>query len=78
MWSLHWPIDIEHKARFFDDFGVEDDEDEEANNDGNEGQEDGIGYKGGKPADFKALFSGNNDDHFRIGIKFTRWVLSFF
>ncbi|KAL3683520.1 hypothetical protein R1sor_001542 [Riccia sorocarpa] len=57
---------VEHKARFYDDFGAADEEDEE-----------GVDIprkdpKAGKPADFRALFSGNNDDHFRIGIKFTR------
>ncbi|XP_024386757.1 protein NUCLEOLAR FACTOR 1 [Physcomitrium patens] len=63
-------VDIEHKARFFDDFGAEDDEEDQVLIE--EGQEGSNEYTGGKPADFKALFSGNNDDHFRIGIKFTR------
>ncbi|KAL2612430.1 hypothetical protein R1flu_024122 [Riccia fluitans] len=54
---------VEHKARFYEDFGAADEEDEE-----------GVDKdpKAGKPADFRALFSGNNDDHFRMGIKFTR------
>lgn len=66
MWSSHWQADVEHKTRFFDDFGAEDEDDVE--------EENSNGYNGGKPADFKALFKGNNDDHFRVGIKFTRYV----
>ena len=27
-----------------------------------------------KPADHQALFRGNTDDHFKLGIKTTRWV----
>ncbi|KAI5074322.1 hypothetical protein GOP47_0010283 [Adiantum capillus-veneris] len=53
----------EHKERFFDEFGAEDDgSDEDA----------AEKAKSTKPTDFNALFRGNNDDHFRIGMKFTR------
>ncbi|KAG6543850.1 hypothetical protein Mapa_014690 [Marchantia paleacea] len=58
---------VEHKDRFFDDFGALDEEDAEAL-----GVPNKKDPKAGKPADFRALFSGNNDDHFRIGLKFTR------
>lgn len=53
---------VEHKARFFEEFGVEDEDDQDS------AEKESLS----KPADFKALFGGNNDDHFRIGMKFTR------
>eukprot|EP00850_Spirogloea_muscicola_P019980 SM000203S06156 [mRNA] locus=s203:172171:178779:- [translate_table: standard] len=75
---------VEEKDRFFDDFGVEEVEGEavgekalpsELAADHDRGDEDGaaslmLGRK--KPLDHTALFKGNNDDHFRIGIKLTR------
>ena len=32
--------------------------------------------KPSKPADYQALFGANNNDHFMVGIKITRYVLS--
>ena len=58
---------IQGKQRLLDDFGAgEDASDEE------ELTERGKRVKQQQPAEHKALFEGNCDDHFRIGMKITR------
>ncbi len=56
--------------RFLTEFGNQDAMEGEADADGASGQ-----AKGGntEPAEHQAVFAGNTDDHFRLGIKITRW-----
>ncbi|KAG0348971.1 rRNA-binding ribosome biosynthesis protein utp25 [Podila humilis] len=54
----------DNKKRFFDEFGAEEEEEDPKNAD--------------RPADFVETFRGNIDDHFRVGIKFTRKTLKLY
>ena len=59
---------IQGKQRFLEDFGPgEDASDEE------ELTERGKRVKQQQPAEHQTLFDGNCDDHFRIGMKITRY-----
>ncbi|KAK1289867.1 hypothetical protein QJS10_CPB18g00060 [Acorus calamus] len=63
-------VNVEHIDRFSDEFGAGDaTEDDNTMTDG--ARDDGI-QRSSKPVDFDALFGGNNNDHFMIGIKITR------
>ncbi|KAM7477704.1 hypothetical protein LguiA_025917 [Lonicera macranthoides] len=61
-------VNIEHLDRFSNEFGTGGVEDKEEEGDA----EISKSQKSSKPSDFQALFSGNNNDHFMIGIKFNR------
>ncbi|GAB5589241.1 rRNA-binding ribosome biosynthesis protein utp25 [Umbelopsis nana] len=52
----------EHKKRFFDEFNLLEEEPEKTD----------------KPIDYQETFNGNIDDHFRLGIKFTRKTMKLY
>ncbi|XP_057976026.1 protein NUCLEOLAR FACTOR 1-like [Malania oleifera] len=59
-----YKTNVEYMDRFCDEFGTERAEDS--------GDHHVFEKQSSKPSDFQALFGGNNNDHFMIGIKFTR------
>lgn len=67
--SLILQLNVENNDRFLDEFGTGTGEDKEEV----DGNESSNPQKSSKPSDFQVLFGGNNNDHFMIGIKFTRY-----
>lgn len=68
-------VNVEHIDRFSDEFGtgvVEDDQEQNELFQKVQDYENSKVQKSSKPSDFQALFGANNNDHFMIGIKFTR------
>ena len=62
------------QERFLSDFGDPDAvEDDEGVHGADAAEKDGSPALGDTPAEHQALFAGNTDDHFRLGIKLTRW-----
>ena len=71
-------IPINVQGRFLEEFGVqEEDEGGEDTGQGSSKRAEQPGAGAGKPPEHAALFGGNCDDHFRLGIKLTRWAVAF-
>ena len=65
---------VSNKKRFFDGFGPGSDEDD----DEEESEAKNEEYEARKPEDFKLLFSGNTEDHFKIGLSVAKKSIKLF
>ncbi|KAJ4814411.1 U3 small nucleolar RNA-associated protein 25 [Rhynchospora pubera] len=61
---------VEHLDRFTEEFGGINDEEHNKKDLSSQGRS--------KPADFRTLFGGNNNDHFVLGIKFTKRTMKLY
>jgi U3 small nucleolar RNA-associated protein 25 len=66
------------KERFLEQFAGDDDEEEQQQGGGGGKKDQGGASWQRKPAEHRALFGGNTDDHFRFGIKITRGQVKLF
>ena len=64
------------QGRFLEEFGVQEGEEGDTAGQGTSKKAEQAGPGLGKPAEHEVLFSGNCDDHFRLGIKVTRYAAS--
>ncbi|XP_077245299.1 U3 small nucleolar RNA-associated protein [Tasmannia lanceolata] len=74
-------INVEHFDRFLNEFGIgeakDDDEMNELPSNGHVLKKSKF-QKSSKPIDYQILFDGNADDHFMIGIKFTKGSINLY
>ncbi|KAJ4826899.1 hypothetical protein Tsubulata_010087 [Turnera subulata] len=73
-----YKTNVGHMDRFLDEFGPHDDEDNGNSKESSQSIGNSKSQKSSKPSDFQALFHGNCDDNFMIGIKFTRKSIKLF
>ncbi|KAJ6293677.1 hypothetical protein OIU76_021858, partial [Salix suchowensis] len=73
-----YKVNVEQMSRFSDEFGNHDDEDNVNTNELTGSVKNSNSQKSSKAPDHQALFDGNVDDKFMIGIKFTRKSIKLF
>ncbi|KAA0058233.1 U3 small nucleolar RNA-associated protein 25 isoform X2 [Cucumis melo var. makuwa] len=71
-------VTVEYLDRLFKDFGNGDDGKNDDTGELSLNDQSSSSQKSSKPSDFQALFGGNNEDLFMIGIKFTRKSIKLF